>query len=196
MARNQECQDKVRSEVNAIFNTTGRPTYDDLESLQYLSMCIKETLRIFPPIMYSTKVCTKSYELINKGARSLEVPVGCEVIIPTYAIHHDPNFYPDPEKFNPERFNESSPEAKTIAEQGLFIPFGAGLRMCPAIKYAEAIIKAAVVEIIHHFDVQLDPHTRDDNQIDEKSNVACLKNHVVLNFTLLKQEEVVESSDP
>lgn len=59
---------------------------------------------------------------------------GTVVIIPTHAIHHDPRYFPDPEKFNPERF---TPESKASRNPYTFMPFGHGLRNCIVIRITE-----------------------------------------------------------
>jgi cytochrome P450 family 6 len=58
---------------------------------------------------------------------SLVIRKGEKIVIPTYSIHHDPKYYPDPFKFDPERFSE---EEKSKRPNGTYLPFGNGPRLC------------------------------------------------------------------
>lgn len=68
--------------------------------------------------------CTKNFKIPKS---SLEIEKGLRVVIPVYALHHDPQFFPDPYTFNPERF---SPRNCQQRHPFVFLPFGAGPRMC------------------------------------------------------------------
>ena len=68
--------------------------------------------------------CTKDYKLPGVN---FVIPKGMKIIIPTYAIHHDPDYYPDPYKFDPERFTDDKVDTKN---NYTFMPFGGGPRMC------------------------------------------------------------------
>jgi cytochrome P450 family 6 len=63
---------------------------------------------------------------------SLVIRKGQKIIIPTYSIHHDPKYYPDPFKFDPERFSE---EEKSKRPNGTYLPFGDGPRLCLGIRF-------------------------------------------------------------
>lgn len=92
---------------------------------------ILESLRKYPPGMFLAKVCTKRATFpAPKGEGTgpdVVVEPGMPITIPVYGIHHDPQFYPNPEQFDPERFTE---EAKNARPKCTFMPFGAGPRMC------------------------------------------------------------------
>jgi cytochrome P450 family 6 len=83
-----------------------------------------ETLRKYPPVVAVTRECTKPIKL--RGT-DLTLEKGLQVVLPIYGLHHDPKYYPDPERFDPERF--SDPEIKK-RPQFSFIPFGEGPRIC------------------------------------------------------------------
>ena len=79
--------------------------------------------------MYSTlpvlnRTCVKTYRIPDSN---VVVDVGCKVVIPTYALHHDPKYYPDPLKFDPDRFLEENVKARPGYT---FMPFGEGPRIC------------------------------------------------------------------
>lgn len=62
-----------------------------------------------------------------KNGASCKVDVGTSVVIPVYALHHDPEYYPDPELFDPDRFSE---EAQIFRDKYTYLPFGEGPRIC------------------------------------------------------------------
>lgn len=85
---------------------------------------IAETLRKYPPLPILNRVCTKDIELPNSN---VVVSKGTTLVIPVLGIHRDPNIYPEPEKFIPERFSE---EQIRDRHQYSYLPFGEGPRIC------------------------------------------------------------------
>lgn len=81
---------------------------------------------MYPPAPRLDRKCTKAYPISIPGT-NLVVPVGSTIIVSTYAIHHDENIYPDPQRFDPERFSK---EAKAERSPYAFLPFGHGPRNC------------------------------------------------------------------
>lgn len=75
------------------------------------------------------RLCTKPYNLapIEKNDEPVKIPVGMPIIIPIYALHMDSQYYPDPKKFDPERFSE---ENKGNIPKYSYLPFGEGPRIC------------------------------------------------------------------
>ena len=76
------------------------------------------------------------------------IPKGMVVIAPSYAIHHDPKIWPEPEKFNPYRF---TPEEKANHGPYDWIPFGSGPRMCIAMRFALLEIKVAATYLLRKY---------------------------------------------
>lgn len=187
LARNTECQEKLRIEIESQIKADGHLSFEDLNELPYLDSCILESLRLFPPLLYSTKLCTEDCQLINKNGQPVPVSAGCGVVIPTYTIHHDEDYYPDPEEYNPERFSQENGGVKKYSDQGVFLPFGIGPRKCLGIQFAQAQIKAVIVEIVKHFNVKINANTRTDNKLDGISYVASLEGGVWLDFETIKK---------
>jgi len=82
---------------------------------------------MYPAGLVQLKVCTMPFQLPTPSGGTYEVEVGTPVVIPTYAIHHDPQYFPDPERYDPERFSE---ENKNTRHRHSYLPFGDGPRMC------------------------------------------------------------------
>lgn len=88
-------------------------------------------MRIFSPVLAARKVVTEPCELTNKNGVSVKLRPGDVVIIPVNALHHDPQYYEEPQSFKPERFLNINGGAKKYRDQGLFFGFGDGPRICP-----------------------------------------------------------------
>ncbi|XP_067215787.1 cytochrome P450 4C1-like isoform X1 [Linepithema humile] len=118
-----EIQEKLRK---AILLTFGNEKIDAkrLTSIRYLNMVIQETLRLFPVAPIIARQLTGDIKL-----ESCVLPNGCYVLIPVFTIHRNPAYWNKPEEFIPERF---SPENSSSRQRYTHIPFGTGLRDCPA----------------------------------------------------------------
>lgn len=128
LAINQDVQQKLYDEiheVNSDLNGT-KMTYDIISKMKYLDQVVSEGLRIWPPAIAFNRVCNKDIEYEVDG-RKILIEQGNNVRFSIHSIHHDPKYYEEPEKFNPERFND---ENKHKIKSGSYIPFGMGPRNC------------------------------------------------------------------
>jgi cytochrome P450 family 6 len=87
-------------------------------------MLSAETLRKYPPGSFLARECTKKYDI---PGRDITIEKGTLIIIPVIGLHRDQKYYPDPEKFDPDRFSE---EMKDRNPQFTYLPFGEGPRIC------------------------------------------------------------------
>lgn len=83
-----------------------------------------------PAPFATTKVCTQTTELPDHEGRLVRIEEGTSIQIPVYSIHHDPEFWTNPDEFIPERFDEQNGGAKAFNDQGIYFPFGNGPRRC------------------------------------------------------------------
>jgi cytochrome P450 family 4 len=97
-------------------------TYDKLQEMKYLEMVIKETLRVHPSVPMIGRELNEPTEI-----GGVMVPAGVSITLMIYAVHHNPDVFPDPEKFEPERFIDDYELRKNPYE---YIPFSAGPRNC------------------------------------------------------------------
>jgi cytochrome P450 family 6 len=87
-----------------------------------------ETLRKYPILPFLDRTCFSDYELPSpSGNGTITLPAGTGVFVPILGIHYDPQYFPEPGKFDPERFTE---ENKRSRPKYSYIPFGEGLRNC------------------------------------------------------------------
>lgn len=121
----EDVQEKARRSVKeALAKHRNQITYEAVGDMNYLEQCVDETLRKYPVVSNLQRTPISEYKIPNTN---VVLPKGQPVMIPVHAIHHDPEIYPQPEKFDPERF---SPEEKAKRHQFSYLPFGEGPRIC------------------------------------------------------------------
>lgn len=119
LALNLEIQRKLRQEIKSgIEENEGRLTYDLLFGFKYLDMVVNEALRKYPPAFILTRVSTKEFKI---PGTAMIIPARTDININVLSIHRDPEYYPDPDKFDPLRF---TPENVKNRKPFTFIPFG------------------------------------------------------------------------
>uniref|UniRef100_A0A1B6EDM3 Cytochrome P450 n=1 Tax=Clastoptera arizonana TaxID=38151 RepID=A0A1B6EDM3_9HEMI len=144
LALNPHIQDKLRQEISSVFKKRDDLDFEALQKLPYLHQVISEALRKYPPGLAVKKLCTQTVTLDVDGV-PLTVHKGTPVAIPLYALHHDPDYYPDPDKFDPERFTEENIASRP---QCTYLPFGEGPRMCVGFRFALLQIKLLIAILL------------------------------------------------
>lgn len=109
-----------------------------------------ESLRKYPPAVSVQRVAKEHYPVPNT---EIVIEKGTSVIIPIYGIHHDPEIYPQPEKYDPDRF---TPDKVAKRHQFSFLPFGEGPRICIGMRFAVVEVKIALAKILMNFEFKLD----------------------------------------
>lgn len=142
-------------------------TQFSVKSLKAISIifCI-ETLRISPPGFTITKVCSESIEFENYDGNPVTIEKGTVVQVPIYSIHHDDEIYPNPHRFDPDRFDNM--DLKLLRDEGKFIPFGHGPRQCIGMRFSTLQIKAAIAEIVSNFELSVNARTKEPIVIHPK----------------------------
>ncbi|KAK9875041.1 hypothetical protein WA026_005845 [Henosepilachna vigintioctopunctata] len=154
LANYPEHQESVYEEIKNILINNQNPTYSDLTSMDYLDRFIKECLRLYPPFIMMERTLTK--DIITKTGYRL--PKGTMVLISLLDIQRNPNLFPNPEKFDPDRFLlENNIQRHPFS----YIPFGAGPKICIAQKFAVLALKAIICGILQNF--KLEPGTKIEN---------------------------------
>jgi cytochrome P450 len=140
VGQHPEIEQRFHAEIDQVL--AGRPAsdlgLDDIPKLEYTDRIISEVLRKYPLLILMRRART---DLDLGGVR---IPRGTEVALSQYSIHHDPSLYPEPARFDPDRW---LPDRAARLPNGAFIPFGAGVRHCPGHSFArtEIAIVAATV---------------------------------------------------
>ncbi|GAB1859329.1 Cytochrome P450 6k1 [Camponotus japonicus] len=125
LALQPDIQNTLRKEIVEVLDKSGgKITYDLTMSLTYLDMVISETLRMYPPLGYVNRMPNEAYKVPNS---ELVIEKDTAVYIPMLGLHYDPEYFPNPDKFDPERFNE---ENKRNRPACVYFPFGEGPHNC------------------------------------------------------------------
>ncbi|XP_013134893.1 PREDICTED: cytochrome P450 4C1-like [Papilio polytes] len=144
IANYPDIQNKIVAELKDIYGETKRaPTIEDLNAMRYLERCIKEAIRLYPPVPFISRKLNDSVQLSN-----YTVPAGTLCHIHIYDLHRLESLYPNPLKFDPDRF---LPENVATRHNYAYIPFSAGPRNCIGQKFAMMQMKTAVSAILLNF---------------------------------------------
>lgn len=143
LSKHQDVQTRLRKEINDLLKKHESITYEVLEKMQYLDMVIKETLRKYPFLPFLDRRCVKSFKIPDFD---LVIEKGRGVYISVFGLHHDPQYFPNPEKFNPERFSKNINISSCA-----FLSFGGGLRKCIGSRFATLTIKIVLVKVLLNF---------------------------------------------
>lgn len=122
LAQNSDCQQNCYAEIEGILETDRQRSFtmNDIRRMRYLEQCIKETLRLYPSV---PMIARKLGESITVASHKL--PAGSNILIFPYATHRIEKIYPDPEKFDPSRFESGEVESR---HPYAYLPFSAGPR--------------------------------------------------------------------
>ncbi|XP_063915545.1 cytochrome P450 9e2-like [Zophobas morio] len=153
LAVNPDVQKKLLLEVDETLDfCKGKITYEALLGMKYMDMVVSETLRKWPNAVVSDRVCTKAYTIEPKfpDEEPVHLDINDAVSFPVYGIHRDPHYYPEPERFDPERFND---ENKVNINPYTYMPFGAGPRNCIGSRFALLETKTLFFYILSHFEL-------------------------------------------
>ncbi|KAK9679266.1 Cytochrome P450 [Popillia japonica] len=184
LAANIDIQEKVRQEICEVIKNHGDTmSYEAIQDMNLLDRCISESMRVHPPVLSLSKICTGTggYTLppCNETGKEVHIEENTPIVIPIYAIHHDPKYYPNPEKFDPDRFSENN---KSEISKGAYLPFGEGPRICIGMKFALLQIKIATVAIVQKFDVRVNKKTKEPLEINPNYFMLLAKGGLWLDF--------------
>ncbi|EFA10756.1 cytochrome P450-like protein [Tribolium castaneum] len=143
LANHREVQEEILKEMEAVLDEEP-PTYAKLQELKFMDRVIKESLRLYPSVPFISRV--SGSEIQTKTGYT--IPKDCMVNLQIYDMHHNPNVFPDPEKFDPDRF---LPENIQKRHPFAYIPFSAGSRNCIGQKFAMLEIKTVLCGILKKF---------------------------------------------
>ncbi|KXJ70559.1 hypothetical protein RP20_CCG023150 [Aedes albopictus] len=146
LALNPHVQDKIYEEIVSVLGKNHKSvelTYQLLQEFKYLEMAIKEGLRLFPSVPFIGRNLVEDIDLDG-----FTLPAGQDILIPIYMIHRNPEVYPDPERYDPERFSDSAESKRGPYD---YIPFSAGARNCIGQRFAMLEMKTALIKLISNY---------------------------------------------
>ncbi|XP_049285220.1 probable cytochrome P450 6a14 isoform X2 [Anopheles funestus] len=143
LAHNPDIQERVRAEVlEKLKLHDNQITYDALKEMTYLDQVINETLRMYPPVPQLIRVATQPYAV---AGTNVTLDRDTMLMVPIYAIHHDATIYPDPKRFDPDRF---ATDALHSRHTHAFLPFGDGPRNCIGMRFGLLEVKFGIVQMV------------------------------------------------
>lgn len=125
IAKHQDVQKQLQNEIDTILAQTGGiVTYDSIKEMKYLEMVAEEVLRLYPSVPFMQRQCTTNYKIPNSN---LTIPAGTAITFSIMGMHRNPEYFENPDKFDPERFSvENRKKIKPFS----YFPFGDGPRVC------------------------------------------------------------------
>lgn len=142
---------------------------------------ISESLRRYPPISFLIRTANEDYK-IEGTPYTLEK--GTQVFLPTYSYQNDGNIYPNPDKYDPDRF---SPENCKNRHPYAFLPFGDGPRMCIGMRFAQVQTKVALASLLTHFKFTLNEKTKLPIRFDPKNPNVAVNGGIWLDIEVINQ---------
>jgi cytochrome P450 len=149
--RHPEAREKLRAEVHRVLGDR-LPSMADIDQLVFTEQVINEALRLYSPIHSLSRVALEADTI-----GGYDIPQGATIYVSLYATHRLATLWPDPDRFDPERFTAANIERRP---RFAFIPFAAGHRNCVGASTAIVELKLAVAMIAQRYELSLAPGHR------------------------------------
>ncbi|KAG6800704.1 cytochrome P450 6a14 [Apis mellifera caucasica] len=181
LALNPDIQEKLRQEIKEFeANNDGEWKYETIQEMKYLDKTFKETLRKYPVLPYLSRRSIEDYTF--EGTK-VSIPKNTLICIPVYPIHHDSSIYPNPEKFDPERFSEDEVKKRHSMH---YFPFGHGPRNCIGLRFAIYQSKIALIKILSNYKIEICDKTLIPYKYDPFSFISLPLTGIFLKITKLQ----------
>nr|UEN71156.1 cytochrome P450 4AV17 [Meteorus pulchricornis] len=147
LAEHKGIQSRARDEIDAALKeSNGKMSIDVVQQFTYLERCIKESLRLFPSVPAISRKVVEDLQL-----KHCFLPKGTILNVQIFDVHRDPNFWPRPNVYDPDRF---LPERIQGRHPFSYIPFSGGPRNCIGQKFAMLELKILTAGILHNFHLE------------------------------------------
>lgn len=148
LAKNPECWRKMKAEVDEVLGDR-RPTVEDVPKLAYTTNVLWESMRLYPPIFVLMRCAVEDDEI-----GGFHVPAGSNIVLCAYVTHRHPDFYPNPEGFDPDRF---TPEFVQNLHRMAYFPFSGGPRKCIGHSFAMMEMPIVLAMVTQRYRLDLVP---------------------------------------
>ncbi|XP_075168675.1 cytochrome P450 6g1-like [Haematobia irritans] len=182
LAMKPKLQERLRAEIlHAFEEGNGDISYEAIGKLEYLDMVVHEVMRLYPLFTF----LERKYEKPPHRQKSftlepfydIELPEGTPIYISVYGLHYDEKYWPNPKKFDPERF--ASPNREKIHPM-VYIPFGAGPRNCVGARLGMIQVKIGLMQFLKNHYVKVCPQTQTNPEFDPKAAIVQIKGGIYL----------------
>lgn len=181
--KNDGVQERLRNEIKSmLMRTEGKVTYDsvmNITEMPYLHQVVYETLRLYPILPWLDRVCVNPDGYSLEPFSDFKIPYGMPVYIPVFAMQRDKKYFPDPLKFDANRF---SPENIHNIQPFTNLPFGSGPRNCVGERFGLMQVKTALVKILKDFRLEATANTPKEIVFEKKAMVVQADRGLYLNM--------------
>jgi len=177
LIKNPRVMEKAQNEIREVLKSEAKETVDEISisNMKYLKQVIKETLRLHPPVPF----LVPRESMGRCQIQGYEIPAKARIFVNAWAIGRDTKYWTEPERFYPERFENS-----TIDYRGNhfeLIPFGAGRRICPGLGQGMNNVELSLATMLYHFNWKLPGEIRsEDLNMDESIGITARRKHDLL----------------
>ncbi|XP_074602161.1 cytochrome P450 3A56-like [Brevipalpus obovatus] len=149
-----EHQERLVEEIQAVSKKIGHSnlSFEQINEFHYLDAIIYETLRYLPPVPRIERRAHHDCTL-----DSILIPKDAIMVIPTYSLYHDPTYFPNPDKFDPQRFSHRE---QISSSSSVFFPFATGPRNCLGMRFAILEMKICLIQLVRAFKIECCPETK------------------------------------
>ncbi|XP_031618769.1 cytochrome P450 6a9-like [Contarinia nasturtii] len=184
LALNQDVQKKVRHEIQNAMRKHGEFTYEMMMDIPYLEQTIKETLRKYPPFTTLRRTAQRDYKVADSD---IVIEKGMSVVVPVFAIHNDPDYYENPEIYNPDRFSDEEMKKR---HPMTWLAFGEGPRNCIALRFGMMQTRIGLITLLSNFEFSTCSQTPIPMIFSSSPIVLSPKDGVYFNVKPIKTEEI------
>ncbi|KAM3958201.1 cytochrome P450 6B2-like [Aphomia sociella] len=176
LAKNPHIQEQVHKEIDeTLKKRNDELTYDTIKDMTYLAKVFDETLRLYPLVEPLQRCAKTNYKL---PGTDIVIKKDQIVLISPRGIQHDPEYYPNPEVFDPDRFN---PEVAGARHPCAYMPFGVGPRNCIGMRFAKLQSSICIIKLLSKFRVELSENTMKEMQFDPTRQLMSPSDGILLN---------------
>ncbi|KAF9264950.1 cytochrome P450 [Marasmius fiardii PR-910] len=152
LTEHRDLAQRMRDEVMEHVGETKSPTYEDIRGMKLMRAFLNETLRLYPPAPNNSRTSVKATTLVNENGPPLFVPENCKVMYNVFLIHRRRDLWgPDADQFDPDRFLDERLHRYLVPNPFIFLPFGAGPRICLGQQFACNETSFFLVRLLQNF---------------------------------------------
>ena len=146
LSQNEKVVAKIREELSTVLGDRD-PIFSDFPKLTYLTQVIQETMRLYPPAWITDRISIEEDEI-----NGFPIPSNVMMAPFIYGVHHHPDFWPNPEKFDPSRFEKDKVKQR---HSYAYLPFGGGPRLCIGNNFAMMEMQLIIARMLQRYDFEL-----------------------------------------
>ncbi|XP_063982821.1 cytochrome P450 6k1-like [Diachasmimorpha longicaudata] len=169
LAKRPDIQDRVRQEIIDILDGD-ELTYEKVQQMKYLHQVINETLRLYPLAPIIDRVAEEDYKVPDSN---VTIEKGTPVYVALRGVHMDTKYFSDPEKYDPDRFDENNK-----IEPYTYLPFGEGPRICIGMRIGMMQTAVGLITMLKNYRFSIDPSH--ENRVHKQAIFIAPENGVHL----------------